>query len=635
MRISFAVILLTAAPLGGSEAFSQNSYVNLGPTADFAFDQPLVSLSMSNRGAALGPSNLYQTMLLDTGASSIVIVDQAANDLHRSSGNFNTGIFQELGVGGFINYFVSEPYTANVNGNNSISLHDVKVLSDPDQSFGLGAGFYGIVGMPAMVNRVTSLGFGGGGENGGGGPVDWTDLDSIIDYLISGGGNSTIGVEFGDRVPPSTGHRYSVPVTALHFDPEGAATPTAAPLPALGVSHRLGCETSTGNYVFDTGAQLSIMSMAKLAELGLTEADSFTEYDVQGVGGIRKVPAFIIDEYRIETSEGIDLVWRDEDPDNPGLQVIGLDLHPSLDGVIGSDLLTGGLLDLGEIDINDIFGSLANVDATPSIDGVHLDFREIQQADHSGTGTIFFDIAADVNLPTDQGIIRAADANADGVVDKRDYDVWLAHNGQSNTRCATGDFNRDGRTDAADLAIWTEQTTEVRLPCDFDRDASCTIADIDQLLKAVGTVDERFDLDTSGGPVDLADRDQWLSAAGVENIGAPYLLGDLNLDGRVDPIDLNRMGQHWTQTGGLGYADGDVDGDQFVGPMDLNALGQNWLSRSAPLNAAVPEPSSLVAAVWASCLAGLWRRRRHGIDLVPDLEHPTRIVADLRDQRVL
>ncbi len=580
-------------------------YVNLGPSADFALDQPFVSFSLSDGQVDLGPNGESQTFLLDTGANSIVAVGAAARALHRSDGDFDTGIFQELGVGGHINYFVSAPYTMNVSGSNDLSLDGIKILSDPDQTFGeQAAGFYGIVGMPAMIDRVTTLGY----SSEGGGNVDWNDLDSIIDFL--NGGGSSVGVSFADTVPASQGHRYGVPVTALHFDPHGEATPTASPLPFLEVSHRVGCETSTGNYVFDTGAQLSIMSMDRLAEMGLTVDDAFTFYDIQGVGGTRKVPGFIIDEYRISTNEGVDLVWRDVDPDNPGLQVIGLDLDPSLDGVIGSDLLTGGLIDLGEIDPSDIFGSILNIESKPSIESVHLDFRELEKPDKSGTGTIFFDITADIDTPTEQGNILEADANGDGQVDMVDYQAWLANNGQSGTRCGQGDFNRDGRTDDADLAIWQRQSTVAPpdLACDFDDDDACTVRDIDLLLDAVGTENSQFDLNASGGPVDLADRDAWLVSAGEVNIGVPFLSGDFTLDGTVDQHDLNVLGLHWTETDQPSYADGDSDGDDFVGPIDLNAVGQNWLKTNVGASAAVPEPSSIL--LWAIPFCLFLQRRK-------------------------
>ena len=104
--------------------------------------------------------------------------------------------------------------------------------------------------MPAMIDRVTTLGFGGEA-----GDVDPTNIDDLIDFLLNGGTTSSVSVAFSDTLPPGT-NRYSVPVTALHFEPEGVATPSASPLPFLPVTHVLGNNTSTGNYVLDTGCSV-------------------------------------------------------------------------------------------------------------------------------------------------------------------------------------------------------------------------------------------------------------------------------------------------------------------------------------------------------------------------------------------
>jgi len=47
------------------------------------------------------------------------------------------------------------------------------------------------------------------------------------------------------------------------------------------------------------------------------------------------------------------------------------------------------------------------------------------------------------------------DANNDGVVDDKDYSIWLSHFGQStNIGTSYGDFNKDGIVDGVDYAVW-------------------------------------------------------------------------------------------------------------------------------------------------------------------------------------
>ena len=596
MRSTVIVVALLFPAV--STVIGAGRQIELGPTADFALNQPFVSFRMSDQGQNLGPSPANQRFLLDTAATSVVAVSSAAADLHRSGGNFNTGVFQEIGIDGFVDYFVSDPYSMHITGHRAtdqITVDNVKILSDPAQDFGL-ATFVGIAGQPVVVNRVTTLDV--VPSEGGGNIFDPASLSS-----------AQLNVHFADEPPASLGHRYSIPVTAVHFDPAGDPTPDASPLAVVEVTHRVGCEMTTGNYAFDTGAQLSIMTWTKLAELGLEPSDATKFVEVQGAGGTIQVPLFDLDEFRIKTNEGIDLVYREADK-STGLQVIGLDL-PQIDGVIGADFITQDA-----IDPNDLLGSierlLAGVDNP--IDAVHLDFRKLQQSDQSGAGTIFFDVKPEFDVVTESDRIHPADANVDGTVDDLDRQIWQAHNGQSGTRCSTGDFNRDGQTDDADLVVWNAAVNGTS-PCDFDNDGVCRVVDLDALLAALGTDDPQFDLDPDSSGITLSDRDAWLTIAGQNEIGSPFVLGDLNLDGTVDPIDLNSMAQHWTQTVGLSYADGDIDGDQFVGPIDLNGLGQNWLRSSVVGNAPVPEPSpcylsSVVLA--AVCLIYRHGRRDNG-----------------------
>ena len=278
------------------------------------------------------------------------------------------------------------PYASEADGVGGVDHASIRILNDPFQSFGELVGFEGIVGMPAMVNRVTTLDMSPSASGGFSGS-DLSDLDSLIDVLSSGGVSSGMGVSFSHTLPPTNGHRYGVHATALHFDPdEPGAVPTAAPLPIVTVSHHLNGATATGdNYIIDTGAQLSFMSLSKARELGLDPDDPFSTIDIQGVGGTKKAPVFYIESLSIPTNEGVDLYWRD-------VQVIGLDLDPSIDGVIGSDLLTAGLLetDLSSFDLQNLLA----VGEGP-IQQVHFDFRNLDQPTKDGTGTMYLDLNPD------------------------------------------------------------------------------------------------------------------------------------------------------------------------------------------------------------------------------------------------
>lgn len=129
--------------------------------------------------------------------------------------------------------------------------------------------------------------------------------------------------------------------------------------------------------------------------------------------------------------------------------------------------------------------------------------------------------------------------------------------------------------------------------CDFNDDTLCDIIDIDMLMNEVGdgTNDPAFDLN-GDTVVDDGDRDSWLSSAATENsLSAPYLLGDANLDLRVDAADLNVLGIAW-QSDNNNWSDGNFTA-AGVNAADLNDLGVNWqqVHPDAPVGAAVPEPA--------------------------------------------
>ena len=135
----------------------------------------------------------------------------------------------------------------------------------------------------------------------------------------------------------------------------------------------------------------------------------------------------------------------------------------------------------------------------------------------------------------------------------------------------------------------------VGLDCDFDLNDSCNLADIDMLIAeiAAGTNDAALDIN-GDGVVDLDDRDDWLSAAGSQNLasGNAYLLGDGNLDGVVDVADFNLWnGNKFTST--AAWSQGDFNADGFSDVGDFNIWNGTKFTSSLDTTAAVPEPSAL------------------------------------------
>ncbi len=143
---------------------------------------------------------------------------------------------------------------------------------------------------------------------------------------------------------------------------------------------------------------------------------------------------------------------------------------------------------------------------------------------------------------------------------------------------------------------WAEELATIEgwvsgIDIDLDGEANCQ--DIDMVTDAVaaGLKAIRFDLDGDGN-VNLQDRNLWLTAAGERNLGRPYQLGDVNLDGTVDGLDLGVVESNLF-TVGAQWCAGNLNADGVVDGSDFNLLFDNGVVDNGPRpSAAVAEPSS-------------------------------------------
>ncbi len=147
-------------------------------------------------------------------------------------------------------------------------------------------------------------------------------------------------------------------------------------------------------------------------------------------------------------------------------------------------------------------------------------------------------------------------------------------------------------------------------PCDFNQDTNCDGMDINLLMAEIASGNNSTSFDINGdGVVDVLDRDEWLAAAGTQNIGAAYLVGDANLDGTVDGLDFlawntNKFSPVSDWTGGEFTGNGNVDGQDFV------TWNANKFQSSNDL-AVVPEPKPSLGLL-ALAVSSLAAHRRRG-----------------------
>ncbi len=361
------------------------SDVVLGPSDNVALDQPRVTVLLSEDAAGeqpVGP-DYYNTFLLDTGANAILAMASAVGEMTESTHPYRTeGTFLEHGIGGEQSFDISAPYyfhfASNGTGYVPVTMPgDTRILSNPNENFS-DFGPWGIAGMPVMQGRVTSFDF--SGWSGG--------LSDELDNLY-------MGTNFLDAVPATTHTRYSIPLdNRIEFDHEGQVQsgdfpPSWGDVPFLTAVPTQGTAAIPGNFLFDTGAQISLISTQTALALGLdsngdgllneNDANYRRSEAVGGVGGMAEAPVFAIDSVHLPTNEGDDLVWT-----NLEWLVVDIDTGDGpthLDGVFGSDLLTSGWFEA-------IFGG-----ADGYLAGAQLDFRDWAATGH---GTLYLDLMNDV-----------------------------------------------------------------------------------------------------------------------------------------------------------------------------------------------------------------------------------------------
>ncbi len=391
--------MLSASPING------RPYFELGPSDNVAWDQPRVTVEFGNSlGQSIGPSYTNQ-WLLDTGANTILAFQSTINDMNAAGQKYFTdGFFEELGVGGSSLYDLSLPYRMDFAGSSGerSTLLDTRIISDATRDISL-FGPYGIVGMPAMTERVTKFDF-----------SSFTSPDLLMK------------MDFASDVPSYAGPRYTIKVDNRfeyfpepHVIPAGHPTPAWADIPFLTAQLKQNDSVSTGNFLFDTGAQVSIINKRIAFELGLDtngdglldnkDASFARDETIGGIGGSTTVPVFLIDQVHVPTEQGVDLVWTD-------LQWLVLDIDPGIDAVFGFDNMTSGW-----IEAFSAWAASGSMTATSSgyIKQAHLDFRGYEA---SGKGTIYLDFNPEIH----------------GVVDPNQPGAVVVENGDITSVSETG-----------------------------------------------------------------------------------------------------------------------------------------------------------------------------------------------------
>ncbi|GEM_PF-4331331 len=435
--------LLTVCPVEARPA------IYLGSSDNFPLDQPRVAVEVyqTNPIHSFGP-DWFNWFVLDTGANGLMAGGLATQEM-TDNGYQVVAEYLEYGVVGDEIFDVSDEYYMDFSGTSGIrnTLADVRLLSHPT----IYLNFDGIVGMPAMVNRV----------------VEWDFHAMLTDVYM--------GTDFLTEVPAATLYpRYSVPLELVEFEQDGQQNPddplpTWAPLPFVKTKVAREQYWATGSFLLDSGAQLSILSTPTAIGLGLDtnrngiidiDTEAIGSIEIGGIGGTKEVPIVEIDSLAIPTNQGIDLVWQD-------LQCVVVDIA-NIPGILGMDILTSGWIEA-------VFGE---PDEFPDgyIEKMYLDFRNAKNLD----GMMYIDINPDLD------VARLVDPNDGASYDLFDFaffaDRWLRDDCADSSDpnwCCGADFDRNGIVNGVDLMVLLEywQATPAHIPLSYDMPGFAVFAD--------------------------------------------------------------------------------------------------------------------------------------------------------------
>ncbi len=457
-------LLVFAMALSWATDAQARQFIDMGVKDDFATYQPSVPFEVFTNDVnetSLGPGIQIDglgifgnSLLLDTGASSIIVMNDAETTL-RQNGLVTEGQIFEQGVAGFSIVDVSAPYKIKTAGTDGVEhmLADTRIMTGQFPDLAL---INGLVGMPGMVGHAVSMEI---QPSAGGGDI--FDLLPTVDLL------------FSNSLSPNEGSRYSIPFNAKSFNLTSNDTvngndplPTQSPLPMLNPTVGFNGRHASGNFILDTGAAISFISTKIARSLGLDSNgdDQFDGNDDQslgtlpigGIGGSVEAPLFLIDTFRVHTNQETDLVWD-------SVQVLVLDIDERIDGVLGADVLTSGWVDL-----------FSESPDTGPIKKVSFDFTQFFA--EGDQGSLVLDLDPTYDIVQQDGI--NGDFNGSGGSDDNDLALWTAGFGiDLGARLIDGDDNIDGDVDGADFLAW-QRNFAPTLAGDFDHNGNVDVADL-------------------------------------------------------------------------------------------------------------------------------------------------------------
>jgi len=368
-----------------------------------AWDQPELYglIKDGNDILPFGSEDVAVEFFVDTGSSGVVLSKVIVDAFGIGWADFE-GYYTETGIAGTEEGDVTRPFTIKLINGSLWTVPEDVTESDFDDygEFNLWARRIideleewdpiNIVGMPVISQRVMDID-----------PTPIAELDRLRTYLLP----------HGDPNIPTDQLNAHVALRLVNFLPDepppGETFPSSADNPVIpNIVVRHGGNSSVGTWLLDTGASASFISIAQANAIGLTQYTSLddildaNDYDfsteVGGIGGTAVVPGYLVDQVRVPTLEGLELVFED-------IELLVIDVA-GLDGVFGMNCLVPSLSLFREVDgpgyferividtANavmglDVFDDAFIVQSNPDLDGdgdVDADDAAIMVADMTG-----------------------------------------------------------------------------------------------------------------------------------------------------------------------------------------------------------------------------------------------------------
>jgi len=389
---------------------------------------------------------------LDTGASGILLSRETAEDMQVAIDA--NAIFVDTGIGGDEYFNVSEPlYVGTLDsGSETPENPDIYSLNGPwrfqvNQEYVdplLGESL-DVLGIPVMAGKTVVIT-----------PIkDFNIFPELTGDEFGMMGTTAKIVDSNDGNIPGTDFQVSLrfekyinPSNPLNIPP----LPVLAYNPVIdNITVERGGLDSTGNWLFDTGAQISMISVSQGMRLGLVDSDGNAIVPVDfsvpigGIGGEVNLPGFTLDKLSVPTLNGFNLVFLNA---RVCVHDIGILDERSgefiiLDGVFGDNFICASY-DTNSVEANSLD---LNISSTP-FDNIVIDTRR---------GLLGFDVNSAYSVPS----CRSTDLNADCIVDINDLATfsrnWLRTDCNSgNGFCQGADIDKDGKVNFSDYVIFAD-----------------------------------------------------------------------------------------------------------------------------------------------------------------------------------